>query len=127
MASFGRIDQFEESGQLETLIRSAVRFSDKMLVLTAHDKGETTTVSTTRIGPPLIFERLWQETGCKGRIEELLKERKFGFNVERTVFLTVLHRLIRPGSDRQCDRWQEDYRIEGSGAGHGLAGGGSHG
>ena len=103
-----------EDGQLEALIRSAARFSEKMIVLTAHEKGETTTAAATRIGPPLIFERLWQETGCKGRIEELLEERKFGFNVERAVFLTVLHRLMRPGSDRQCDRWQEDYRIEGA-------------
>jgi transposase len=114
IATIGRMDQLAEDGQLEALIRSAARFSEKMIVLTAHEKGETTTAAAMRIGPPLIFERLWQETGCKERIEELLEERKFGFNVERTVFLTVLHRLMRPGSDRQCDRWQEGYRIEGA-------------
>ena len=114
VATIGRMDELTEDGQLEALIRSAARFSEKMIVLTAHEKGGTTSAAATRIGPPLIFERLWQETGCKGRIEELLEERKFGFNVERAVFLTVLHRLMHPGSDRQCDRWQKDYRIEGA-------------
>lgn len=114
IASLGRIDRLEESGQLESIIRSAARFSEKVIVLTAHARGETTTTATRRIGPGLIFERLWQETGCRKQIQDLLGERKFGFDVERAVFLTVLHRLMRPGSDRQCDRWQEDYAIEGS-------------
>jgi len=30
------------------------------------------------------------------------------------VFITVLHRLFAPGSDRQAERWKEDYRIEGN-------------
>jgi transposase len=114
LLSLGRTDRLEESGQLEAIIRSAARFSKKMIVLTAHDKGETTSVSTKRIGPGLIFERLWKETGCQTQVKELLGSRKFGFNVERAVFLTVLHRLMQPGSDRQCDRWQEDYALAGS-------------
>ncbi|MBU2551431.1 MAG: IS1634 family transposase [Proteobacteria bacterium] len=114
LASLGRIDHLEESGQLEAIIRSAARFSKKMIVLTAHDQGETTTASTRCIGPSLIFERLWKETGCQDQIEALLDGRKFGFNVERAVFMTVLHRLTRPGSDRQCDRWQKELGIQGS-------------
>ncbi len=58
LLSLGRLDRLEESGQLEAIIRSAARFSKKMIDLTAHDKGETTSVSTKRIGPGLIFERL---------------------------------------------------------------------
>ena len=55
--------------------------------------------------------------------------RRFGFSVERAIFLTVLHRLFAPGSDRAADKWQEDYPIAGAEAstppplpGHGLAG-----
>jgi transposase len=113
IATIGRMDRLDENGQLESLIRSAARFSKKMMVLTAYDEGETTTLSTKHIGPGLIFERLWEQTGCKRWIEELLASRKFSFNVERTIFLTVLHRLMQPGSDRQCDRWQEAYRLNG--------------
>ncbi len=33
--------------------------------------------------------------------------------MERAVFLTVLHRLFAPGSDRAADKWKTDYQIEG--------------
>jgi len=114
VATIGRMDKLEENGELEAILRSGARFSNKMIVLSAYDKGESTTVSTCRIGPKLIFERLWEQTGCKDQIKELLGPRKFSFDVERAVLLTVLHRLMQPGSDRQCDRWQEDHRIDGS-------------
>jgi transposase len=114
VATIGRMDKLEESGELEAILRSGARFSNKMIVLSAYDKGDSTTASTCRIGPKLIFERLWEQAGCKDQIKELLGPRKFSFDVERAVFLTVLHRLMQPGSDRQCDRWQEDHQIEGS-------------
>jgi hypothetical protein len=46
-------------------------------------------------------------------VEDLLAGRRFEFAVERAVFLTVLHRLIVSGSDRACEHWREDYRIDG--------------
>jgi len=61
----------------------------------------------------MIFERLWRESGCREVIEKLLKGRHFEFPVERAIFLTVLHRLCDPGSDRQADRWREGYQIQG--------------
>ena len=60
------------------------------------------------------FERLWQETGCQDVIAGLARKRGHHFAVERAVFLTVLHRLMRGGSDLAADRWREDYRIAGS-------------
>ena len=42
----------------------------------------------------LIFERLWQQTGCRHVIDKLLAGRRFEFDVERAIFLTVLHRLF---------------------------------
>jgi len=115
VATIGRMDQIEEDGGLDAIVRSAARFSQKMIVLTAHEKGETTTATTKRIGPSLIFSRLWEETGCRRQLQGLLRGRKFGFDVERAVFLTVLHRLMQSGSDLRCDRWREDYRIDGAG------------
>jgi hypothetical protein len=62
----------------------------------------------------LVFERLWQETGCAAVLEQLLAERRFEFPVERAVFLTVLHRLLAPGSDRAADKWKHDYQLDGA-------------
>ncbi|MBU4371374.1 MAG: IS1634 family transposase, partial [Proteobacteria bacterium] len=61
----------------------------------------------------LICERLWKELGIGKIIRRLLADRKFGFDVERAIFLTVLHRLFVSGSDRSCDRWHRDYVIDG--------------
>ena len=70
-------------------------------------------VTCRRIGAPLLFERLWHESGCRAILEDLLAERRFEFAVERAVFLTVFHRLMVSGSDRACEHWRDDYRIDG--------------
>jgi len=114
VATIGRMDHLEESGELEAILRSGARFSKKMIVISAHEKGESTTVATRRIGPGLVFERLWEQTGCQSELKALLRERQFEFDVERVVFVTVLNRLFKPHSDRQCDKWKEEYRIEGA-------------
>ena len=59
--SLGRLDKLLESGQLDALLISLGRFSKKLAVLGAHERGETLTARTRRIGPALVFERLWRE------------------------------------------------------------------
>ena len=46
-------------------------------------------------------------------IEEKLEGTRFRFSVERAIFLTVLHRLFDPGSDRSAEHWKKDYKITG--------------
>ena len=113
IATLGRLDALTASGQLERLIRSGARFAAQALVLEAAREEPALAVSVLRIGPGLVFERLWDETGCRTVIGELAQERRHGFDLERVVFLTVLHRLMGGGSDRAADRWREDYRITG--------------
>jgi hypothetical protein len=113
IATLGRWDELEASGQLERLLRSGARFAEKALVLGAAQEGTATTAEVRRIGPALVFERLWTESGCRAAIDELAGRRKHGFDLERAVFLTVLHRLFGGGSDRAADRWREDSRITG--------------
>ena len=38
--------------------------------------------------------------------------RSFEFDVERAIFLTVLHRLFAPGSDRAAEQCKRDYQIK---------------
>jgi hypothetical protein len=111
IATLGRLDALEASGQLERLVRSGARFATQALVLSAAQDDPTAAVR--RIGPALVFERLWAETGCRAVIDELARARRHEFVLERAVFLTVLHRLMGGGSDLAADRWREDYRIAG--------------
>jgi len=112
IATLGRYEELQESGQLERLLRSGARFASKAMVLSAIADDSAMKIASRRIGP-LVFERLWEETGCRAVIAQLCGARKHGFALERAVFLTVLHRLFVSGSDRAADRWREDYRIAG--------------
>ena len=114
IATLGRLDELQASGQLERLLRSGARFAAHALVLAAAREEPALAVSVRRIGPGLVFERLWRETGCRPVIAELAGGRHHGFDLERAVFLTVLHRLMGGGSDRAAERWREDYRIDGA-------------
>jgi hypothetical protein len=113
LATLGRLDQLQQSGQLDALLASGARLSQSVLLLSEHARGQLPTITTRRIGPALIFERLWQQTGCWQVIERLLGGRRFEFDVERAIFLTVLHRLFAPGSDRAADKWKADYQLPG--------------
>jgi hypothetical protein len=114
IATLGRLDELEASGQLDRLLRSGARFAQQAMVLDAARAGDAATVAVRRIGPALLFERLWQETGCQSVIVGLARGRGHRFALERAAFLTVLHRLMRGGSDLAADRSREDYRIAGS-------------
>jgi transposase len=113
IATLGRVEDLRESGQLERLLRSGARFAAKAIVVTAVAEGGATASAARRIGPALVFERLWEETDCRAVIEDLAGSRKHGFSLERAVLVTVLHRLFSGGSDRAADRWREDYAISG--------------
>jgi hypothetical protein len=114
IATLGRLDELEASGQLDRLLRSGARFVQQAMVLDAARTGEAPAVAVRRIGPALLFERLWTETGCQSVITALARRRGHRFALERAVFLTVLHRLMRGGSDLAAERWREEYRIAGS-------------
>jgi len=111
--NLGRREAVEAAGDLDRLARSAARLSQRSMILSLIEDASMREVACRRIGAPLLFERLWQESGCRAVVQDLLAGRRFEFAVERAVFLTVLHRLVVSGSDRACEHWREDYRIDG--------------
>jgi hypothetical protein len=115
VATLGRLDELTVSGGLAALLASGARFCEQVLLLAALDNAEREPrLRTRRIGAPLVFGRLWQETGCQAVIEEALNGRAFGFPVERALFTAVLHRIMVSGSDRACEKWRADYAIPGA-------------
>lgn len=114
VATLGRLDRLQQAGQLDALLASGARFAQNVLLLTAHARGEVPVVRTVCLGPALIFDRLWHETGCHAVLTALLENRRFDFPLERALFLTVLHRLCQPGSDRAAQRWHRDHAIAGA-------------
>jgi hypothetical protein len=111
IATLGRLDVLQKTGQLDALLASCARFAEHSAVLSAHRQGRLAAAEKLAIGPALVFERLWQELGFPQLFAQLLQDRKFEFDVERAVFLTVLHRLFAPGSDRAAEVWRRRYAI----------------
>jgi len=110
---FGRIDHLRESGQLDAIVAGLGRFSERLLVLGAHQRGESLQSEARRVGGPLVFERLWETSGIADVVRAVAADRHFGFSLERAVWLTVLHRLLARGSDRAAERWKDDYAMAG--------------
>ena len=113
LATLGRLDQLQASGQLDALLVSGARFAQSLVLLSAQAEGRVPVLTTRSLGPGLLFERLWRQTGCQAVLEQLLAQRHFSFPLERAVFLTVVHRLLQSGSDRAAAKWRDDYVLEG--------------
>ena len=113
LATLGQYDALAASGKIDDLARSFLKFTTSVQVIDAHRKGSLQAHGTKSIGPALVFDRLWTELGIRDVIEEKLEGKRFRFSVERAIFLTVLHRLFDPGSDRSAEHWKNDYKIAG--------------
>jgi Transposase DDE domain len=112
--ALGRREEVEASGLIDGLIASAARHSRRSIVLSSFYRGELPELRRVSIGPDLVFGRLWAETGCRDVLSSLLADRRFSFDVERAVYLTVLHRLMVSGSDRHASEWRRGLRVPGA-------------
>ena len=112
--ALARREEVEASGLIDGLIASAARHSRRSIVLSSSYRGALPELHRLSIGPDLVFGRLWAETGCRDVLESLVADRHFSFDVERAVYLTVLHRLMVSGSDRHASGWRSGMRLPGA-------------
>jgi transposase len=114
IGTLGKVEDCESEGVIASLMTSLSRFDNRALLILAGK--EDVSADAVRIGPGIICERLWKELGIGAVIKSILArtERKFEFDVERAIFLTVMHRLFAGGSDRSAEKWRRDLRIAGA-------------
>ena len=117
VASLGRVENLVATGALDSLIRSACRFSQKTIALAEKTRRSSDpNVQSRAFGPATVCDRLWQgRSGCQDVLRAALAGRRFTFDVERAVFFSVLHRLFHDdsGADLRAHCWQREHRIEG--------------
>src|ERR1041384_5918590 len=80
--NLGRKEAVTASGTLERLANSVARYAERALVLSQIEAGNPERLACTRIGAPLLFGRLWEETGGRAVVEGLLAEPRVEFPVE---------------------------------------------
>jgi len=112
--TLGRVDKLMASGSTDALLQSLGRFGQQVKLVDGYQTGRLEAGAIRQTGPDLVFGRLWRELGAGEILDNLLRERRFAFPVERAVYLTVLHRLFEAGSDRAAARWQRDVRVPGA-------------
>jgi hypothetical protein len=114
LSTVGRLDTLQATGKLDALMRSGLRFCEKLAVIDAHAAGQTEAVQVQRVGADLVFGRLWETLQLGTIIKRALQSRHYEFDVERALYLTVVHRLFASGSDRAAERWRQAYRLPGT-------------
>jgi transposase len=113
IATLGNLEPLAHTGQIDSMIASLAKFAQHVAVLDARRQGKIPPADTIKIGPVLVIDKLWRQLGFPKIIEQLLSHRAFAFPVERAIFVTVLHRLFAPGSDRAAEVWCRKYAIKG--------------
>ncbi len=112
ISTLGRLDKLREKGDINSIVSSPSKYSKNILLYSG--KKDSVQSEALTIGTVLVFARLWNECRIHDVLSQLLQNRKYEFNVELAIFITVLHRLFISGSDRSCEVWMKDYRIDGS-------------
>ncbi len=112
LMTLGKVGEASTYDNIDSLMHSMQKFSQRSAVLSA--KYPDIDSQMRIVGPVMIFERLWTKLGIGNAIKNELKGRQFEFDVERAIFVTVLHRLLRSGSDLNCCTWMQGYEIQGS-------------
>ena len=83
IANLGRREVVVARGDLDRLARSVARLAQRSMVLSLVEGEAPPNAVCRRIGPALLFERLWHEVGCRAVLEELAGQRQFEFAAER--------------------------------------------
>lgn len=113
LATLGRRDQLQTFSNVDSLIQSLGKFSEKFRVVETVRTRNLAARSSKAWGPALVFRRLWEEQGLPEILRALAQDRKFGFDVERVAFAMALQRLCAPGSDLQGSGWLETVEAPG--------------
>ncbi len=105
LATLGSRADLTSSGELERLLHSLGRFSDKLRVVAAVRSSGLRARASRVWGPALVFGRLWERQGVGALLKDLASGRRFEFDVERVSWAMALQRLCAPGSDLQGSQW----------------------
>jgi hypothetical protein len=113
VASLGRKEALLATGELDGLLRSLAKYSEKLRVVESVRTTGLAARTAKQWGPALVFGRLWEKQGLPELLQRLTQERKFAFSLERAAFAMALQRLCVPGSDLAGSAWVKTVEAPG--------------
>ena len=60
IVTLGRLDVLQSKGQLDGLLSSCARYAQQVSVIDAYKRNALPAAESVKIGPPLVFERIWE-------------------------------------------------------------------
>jgi len=110
VASLGRMDELEASGQLVRLTESLARLTEELEAVRVASDLEAR--SARALGGRLVLERVWTELGLDRLLGRIQARRQMEFDLERAVFTMVANRVLAPRSKRGIVSWRETVAFE---------------
>ena len=74
IGTIGRLEELTARGQVDQLLRSLAKYSERAILLLSGASDPQAQIK--KVGPDLIFARLWERVGIAGHIRELIKDRR---------------------------------------------------
>ena len=119
IANLGRLDILRATGALDSIATSLAQLSEDVAVISGIRQDNQRVEWDKEWGSFLMFRRLWQEIELDQIIRSVEGKTKCEFDVEKSIFYTVLHRLTEPGSDLKTSKWLDSiYEPEGGEIGY---------
>ena len=113
IANLGRLDILRTTGALDSITTSLAQLSENVAAISSIKEDNQRVEWDKEWGSFLVFRRLWQEMELDQIIRSLKGKTKCAFDVERSIFYTILHRLTEPGSDLKTSKWLDNvYDLE---------------
>ena len=79
VAALGRVEDLRVDGGLDVLLRSGARVSETALLISSLQAGTLEAETARRIGMPMVFGRLWEQSGCRKTIAQLARDAALAF------------------------------------------------
>lgn len=128
IANLGRLDILKSTGALDLIATSLAQLSENVSIISSIKEDNQRVEWDKEWGSFLVFRRLWQEMELDQIIRSLKGKTRCEFDVESSIFYTVLHRLTEPGSDLKTSKWLDNIydpdginRVSTSSPRHGLS------
>ena len=109
ICNLGREEELLNKAVFDDLVKKFSRFAKNVLVF---DKERDKVGKTYLFGGLLAVEAVWKKAGLDKIFEGVKKKYKIEFDLDSTVKLMILNRLIQPKSKLSIMKWKEKIKDE---------------
>lgn len=109
LCSLGREEDVLNKGLTDDLAQKLASIKNNLILL---DKTKQSIGSTFLLGPILALESMWKKLNLKGLLEGVKLQNQTNIDIEKSVKLMILNRLVDPKSKLAIESWKNKLYSE---------------